>query len=132
MFTSERSASMSFYEFRLRVQILKIIYSNIKHIKFQKIYRKQYKNFLKQAETIIRKFYDKDDNLYRWLIGDDCMYTHPVTKNQISINIAPDNIEGCYYFLLFCMEINRNNIINEELPIYVAYLLCNSCQEKIL
>ena len=44
MFTSERNVIMSFYEFRLRVQILKVIYSNIKHIKFQKIYRKQYKN----------------------------------------------------------------------------------------
>lgn len=132
MFTSERNVVMNFYEFRLRVQFLKAIYSNIKHIKSRKIYRKQYKNFLRQAEIIICKFYDKDDNLYRWLIGNNCIYTHPVTKNQISINIDPDNIKGCYYFLLFCMEINRYNIINEELQLYVAYLLCNSYQEKIL
>lgn len=132
MFTSERNVVMSFYEFCFRVQFLKAIYSNIKYVKFQKIYRKQYKNFLRQAEIIIRKFYDKDDNLYRWLRGDNCIYTHPVTKNQISINIASDNIKGCYYFLLFCRDINRYNMINEELQIYVAYLLCNSCQEKIL
>lgn len=132
MFINEKNVGMSFYEFHLRVQFLKAIHQNIKHIKSQKIYRKQYKNFLRQAEIIIRKFYDKDDNLYRWLSGDNCIYTHSVTKNQISINIAPDNIKGCYYFLLFCMEINRYNIINEELQLYVAYLLCNSCQEKIL
>ena len=76
-----------------------------------------------------QNFTDVDANLVRWLLGMPFIYKHPTTQKKVSVKIPARNIEGFYYFLRFCMKINRFQWVDEDLQVYVAYLLSDSCKE---
>lgn len=76
-------------------------------------------------KKLIREFDDKDKNLKRWLLGKPCIYTHPITENEIPVEVGRD-IEALYYFLLFCYKINNAEEISEDFRDYLALVLSRS------
>lgn len=76
-----------------------------------------------------QNFTDIDANLIRWLYGMPCVYRHPIAKKKVSVKIPVRNIDAIYYFLRFCMKINRFQWVDEDLKAYVIYLLNDSCEE---
>ena len=70
-------------------------------------------------------FEDKNDNLTRWLNREPCYFKHPETEvlNEV---IVPDSYEAIYYFLIYCMRLNRHKRISEELYDYLLYLLLDT------
>lgn len=76
-------------------------------------------------KKLIREFDDQNKNLKRWLLGQKCVFTHPVTNNTIEIEIGKD-IEALYYFLLFCYKINNEEEISEDFRDYLALVISRS------
>ena len=104
--------------------ILRIVQTN--DISEKEFYKRE---VIKCLKYIHQNFADKDMNMMRYFSGLPCIYKHPITQKQILIKIPDGNIEGLYYFLRFCMKINRFHWIDEDLQVYVAYLLSDSYKE---
>ena len=68
---------------------------------------------------------DKDHNFRRWLRLESCSFTHPVTGNDITVEIGDDH-EAIYTFLLYCKRINRGVPLDEDFAAYLAYLISRS------
>ncbi len=78
------------------------------------------------CQAIEKALCDKDRNFVRWLKGEECIYI--VSRNRKRVNIqVRKNIETIYYFLKYCMKINRFDFADETLEDYLAYLLCEPC-----
>lgn len=71
-------------------------------------------------------FYDKDNNLERWLNGEGCVFRLNKKKEPITVNIGND-IEALYNFLYFCYKLNTNQRVSEDFRDYLALLITRSC-----
>jgi hypothetical protein len=84
---------------------------------------------VKIMSLITDDFNDSCRNFERWLNKKPCCFKHPVTKREIPVDV-PDDTEAIYYFLRYCMKINRAGWVDDDLQAYVAYLFCKSANEE--
>ena len=73
-------------------------------------------------------FHDKDNNLERWLNGENCIFRLNKMERAVTINIGKD-IEALYCFLCFCNQLNTNQRISEDFRDYLALSITRSCSE---
>lgn len=83
-------------------------------------------NHLRIADNICAAtsdcFLDENDNLVNWFKGEECSFTHPVTRKKI-IKVR-DDYEAIYCFLRYCMKLKLNEVIEDAFFDYLAFILC--------
>jgi len=93
----------------------------------------EHKEFLKQAQWALSRlekiFMDKDDNIRRWLNKKSCTFISDVTGRRVEVPIGND-LEALYYFLVFCLRINKGNKIDEDFRDYLALVMARSVAGK--
>ena len=84
-------------------------------------------NHLRIADNICAAtsdcFLDENDNLVNWFKGEDCSFTHPVTRKKAIIKVR-DDYEAIYCFLRYCMKLKLNEVIEDAFFDYLAFILC--------
>ena len=68
-------------------------------------------------------FLDENDNLVNWFKGEECSFTHPVTRKKTKIKVR-DDYEAVYCFLRYCMKLKLNEVIEDAFFDYLAFILC--------
>lgn len=81
--------------------------------------------YLKDYRYIINNFYDKDYNLRRWLMGEKCIFTSPVTGELMEIEIGSD-YEAIYNFLIYCKKLNTHEKISSDFTDYLTLVISRS------
>ena len=77
------------------------------------------------ADEVGNTMADKDGNFRRWLRLETCGFRHPVTGNDITVEIGDDH-EAIYNFLLYCKRINCGIPLDDDFSSYLAYLISRS------
>lgn len=84
-------------------------------------------NHLRIADNICAAtsdcFLDENDNLVNWFKGEECFFTHPVTRQKTKIKVH-DDYEAVYCFLRYCMKLKLNEVIEDAFFDYLAFILC--------
>lgn len=84
-------------------------------------------NHLRIADNICAatsdRFLDENDNLVNWFKGEECSFTHPVTRKKTKIKVH-DDYEAVYCFLRYCMKLKLNEVIEDAFFDYLAFILC--------
>ena len=84
-------------------------------------------NHLRIADNICAAtsdcFLDENDNLVNWFKGEECSFTHPVTRKKIIIKVR-DDYEAIYCLLRYCMKLKLNEAIEDAFFDYLAFILC--------
>ena len=73
-------------------------------------------------------FADKNSNLVNWFRREPCEFHHPLTGNDVKVEVR-DDIEAIYYFLHYCMMLNQHKPIDEDTLGYLAYILCEPAHD---
>ncbi len=84
-------------------------------------------NHLRIADNICAAtsdcFLDENDNLVNWFKGEECSFTHPVTRKKTIIKVR-DDYEAIYCFLRYCMKLKLNEVTEDAFFDYLAFILC--------
>lgn len=73
-------------------------------------------------------FSDQNDNLINWFRRGPCRFRHPDTGKDVTVEVR-DDIEAIYYFLYYCMMLNRHKEMDDDFMDYLSYVLCEPVDE---
>lgn len=128
--TTESDEPMTLYEFKTCVakirEFIKLSaeLKDICPMKSKRCYIKA-SNLIDQLASC---FSDERENLESWIVGDECSFKHPITKNEVSMKIRDDE-EAIYCFLRYCEMLQLKEELDEDFCNYLAYILCDPVEE---
>ena len=65
---------------------------------------------------------DRHENLKHWYAGEDCIYIHPQTKEEVMVKL-PRDYEAIYCFLKYCDVLDRTGELDPDFVEYLENLL---------
>ena len=71
---------------------------------------------------------DRHENLKRWYAGEDCIYIHPQTGEEVTVKLHHD-YEAIYNFLKYCDVLDRTGELDPDFVEYLEKLLQRSQHE---
>ena len=115
---------MSLRDFTL---CIKTIHAHLNLACFSPDGSRESKRHLKMADDICLAvedcFADQNSNLVNWFRREPCEFHHPLTENDVKVEVR-DDIEAIYYFLHYCMMLNQHKPIDEDIQFILCSLSC--------
>ena len=79
-------------------------------------------NGKKLYRELTEEMSDRHENLKRWYAGEDCIYIHPQTREEVTVKL-PHDYEAIYCFLKYCEVLDRTGELDPDFVEYLESLL---------